>query len=419
MEYRRLGGSGLKVSALSFGAWVTFGNQIDVPEATEIMTACYDGGMNFFDNAEAYARGRAEEIMGAVFKNTGWRRDSYIVSSKVYGGAVEKPGPTQRGLSRKHIFDACHQAIERMNCEYLDLYFCHRPDREVPMEEIVRAMTDLIQQGKVMYWGTSEWSAQEIQEAHGVARQYNLVPPQMEQPEYNMFQRDRFEVEYARLYERIGYGTTIWSPLRSGILTGKYNDGIPDGSRMSLEDYQWLAKRLESEQGKSEIEKTRQLTSIANDLGVTMAQLALAWVLKNPNVSTAITGATKIKHIQDNLAALDVVPKLTDDVMQAIEDILQNKPYEVRRCSSSCAYAACKSGKSGTRLCKNVMAEGISSASFTRSLTAWPITVPSIVNSGLSTPPATYQPIFGCRTYCVRLSCVTLGIATSSVASIR
>jgi voltage-dependent potassium channel beta subunit len=331
MEYRRLGGSGLKVSVLSFGAWVTFGNQIDVPEATEIMAKCYEGGMNFFDNAEAYARGQAEEIMGAVFKNTGWRRDSYIVSSKVFGGAVEKPSPIQRGLSRKHIFDACHQAIERMDCEYLDLYFCHRPDREVPMEEVVRAMSDLVQQGKVMYWGTSEWSAQEIQEAYGVARQYNLVPPQMEQPEYNMFQRERFEVEYARLYERIGYGSTIWSPLASGILTGKYNDGIPDGSRMALESYSWLAKRLETDEGKAQIEKTRQLTGIAGDLGASMAQLALAWVLKNPNVSTAITGATKIKHIEDNLAALDVLPKLTDDVMQAIEDILQNKPHEVRR----------------------------------------------------------------------------------------
>ena len=220
MEYRRLGGSGLKVSALSYGAWVSFSTQLGVEGAQEIMTYCYDNGVNFFDNAEVYARGDAETIMGEVFKRTGWRRDSYIVSSKVFGGAIDNPGPTQRGLSRKHIFDACHQAMERLNVDYLDLYFCHRPDRDVPMEEVVRAMTDLINQGKVMYWGTSEFTAQELMEAHSVARQYGLIPPTMEQPQYNMFHRERFEVEYNRLYSEIGLGTTIWSPLASGVLTG-------------------------------------------------------------------------------------------------------------------------------------------------------------------------------------------------------
>ncbi|MEM9951853.1 MAG: aldo/keto reductase [Chloroflexota bacterium] len=326
MKYRRLGSSGLKVSVLSYGAWVTFSKQLGVEGAEEIMTMCYENGVNFFDNAEVYERGAAEEVMGKVFNKVGWRRDSYIVSSKVIGGAVPNPAPTQRGLSRKHIFDACHQAMERLQVDYLDLYFCHRMDPEVPMEEIVRAMTDLIRQGKVMYWGTSEWTAQEIMEAYSVARQYGLVPPQMEQPQYNMFHRERFEKEYARLYQEIGYGTTIWSPLASGILTGKYNDGIPDGSRMSLDGYEWLRKRLESEEGQAQLEKVRQLTTIAQDLGGTMAQLALAWTIKNPNVSTTITGATKISQIEDNLKAVELVEKLDDDVMDTIEDILDNKP---------------------------------------------------------------------------------------------
>jgi len=329
MEYRRLGSSGLKVSALSYGAWVSFSTQLGVEGAQEIMTLCYDNGMNFFDNAEVYARGEAETIMGEVFKRAGWRRDSYIVSSKVFGGAVEKPSPIQRGLSRKHIFDACHQAMERLNVDYLDLYFCHRPDREVPIEETVRAMTDLIRQGKVMYWGTSEWSAQELMEADSVARQYGLVPPTMEQPQYNMFHRERFEIEYERLYSEIGLGTTIWSPLASGILTGKYNDGIPDGSRMSLDSYSWLKERLLSDEGQAQLAKVRELTQIAKDLGASMAQLALAWTLKNPNVSTTITGATKTSQVEDNLGALKLVDQLTDDVMQTIEEVLDNKPVRV------------------------------------------------------------------------------------------
>lgn len=326
MEYRRLGSSGLQVSVLSYGAWVSFSNQLGVDAAKEIMTTCYDAGMNFFDNAEVYAKGEAETIMGEVLKQTGWRRDSYLVSSKVFGGAVDNPSPIQRGLSRKHIIDACHQAMERLNVDYLDLYFCHRPDPEVPIEETVRAMSDLIAQGKVLYWGTSEWSAQEIMQAYSVARQYNLVPPTMEQPQYNMLTRERFEIEYGRLYDEIGLGTTIWSPLASGILTGKYNNGVPDDSRMALESYSWLRDRLMSDEGQAAVAKVRELTTIAEEMGASMAQLALAWAIKNPNVSTAITGATKLHQIKDNLGAIDIARQLTDDVMEKIEGVLDNKP---------------------------------------------------------------------------------------------
>lgn len=327
MEYRRLGKSGLKVSALSFGAWVTFGNQYDVDEALEIMSAAYDRGCNFFDNAEVYAKGRAETIMGEALQKSGWRRDSYIVSSKVFGGAVDNPSPIQRGLSRKHIYDAAYQAIERLQSGYLDLYFCHRPDPEVPMEEIVRAMTELIQRGDVLYWGTSEWSAQEITEAYAVARQYHLIPPTMEQPQYNMFTRYRFENEYARLYDpaTIGMGTTIWSPLASGVLTGKYNDGVPDDTRIHLPGYEWLKERVLSDEGQARIAKVRELTTIADEIGTSMAKLAIAWCLKNPNVSTVITGASRVSQVEENFETLAVADQLTDDVMQKIEDVLQNK----------------------------------------------------------------------------------------------
>lgn len=327
MEYRRLGKSGLKVSALSFGAWVTFGQQYGVDEALEIMAAAYDRGCNFFDNAEAYAKGQAETIMGEALKKSGWRRDSYIVSSKVFGGAVQDPSPIQRGLSRKHVYEAAYQAIERLQCDYLDLYFCHRPDPEVPMEETVRAMTELINRGDVLYWGTSEWSAQELMEAYAVARQYDLIPPTMEQPQYNMFHRYRVENEYERLYheDTIGLGTTIWSPLASGLLTGKYNNGIPDDSRANVEGYGWLKERFQSDEAKAQIEKVQKLVPIADDLGVTMPKLALAWCLKNPNVSTVITGASRVSQVEENFETLDVVEKLTDDVMEAIEAVLDNK----------------------------------------------------------------------------------------------
>ncbi len=326
MEYRRLGKSGLKVSVLSFGSWVTFKNQADVDDAVAMMKAAYDAGVNFFDNAEVYAHGQSEIIMGKALKKLGWARDSYTVSSKVMFGAVPNPKPTQRGLSRKHIYEACHQAMERLQVDYLDLYFCHRPDPEVPIEEVVRAMTELVQQGKVFYWGTSEWSAQQLMEAYGVARQYNLIPPTMEQPQYNMFHRYRFEVEYGRLYETIGLGTTIWSPLASGLLTGKYNNGIPADSRMNLKGYEWLRNMLESEEGQARLQKVRELVPIAEELGTTLPKLALAWCIKNPHVSTVITGASRVSQVEENMQALDVVPQLTDDVMEKIEAVLDNKP---------------------------------------------------------------------------------------------
>ena len=326
MEYRRLGKSGLQVSLLSIGSWVTFSNQVNVNNAVEIMTAAYDGGMNFFDNAEAYAAGQSELIMGEALKKTGWRRDSYIVSSKVYWGSVSGPKPTQIGLGRKHVTEACHQALQRLQVEYRDLDFCHRPDPTVPVEETVRAMSDLVTQGKVLYWGTSQWAGSQIMEAYATARQYNLVPPTMEQPEYNMFSRERVEVDYARLYREIGLGTTIWSPLASGILTGKYNDGIPEGSRLTLKGYEWLRDRVSSEDGQAKLEKVRQLSKLAAELGISMPSLALAWCAKNPNVSTVITGASRVEQVYDNLKALDALPLLTADVMQKIEDILGNKP---------------------------------------------------------------------------------------------
>ena len=326
MEYRRLGNSGLKVSALSLGSWVTFKNQLDVNLAVECMAAAYDAGCNFFDNAEIYAHGQAEIIMGQALKKLGWRRDSYVVSSKAYRGAVPNPKPTQRGLSRKHIVEACYQALERLQLDYLDLYYCHRSDLEVPIEETVRAMTELIQRGHILYWGTSEWSAQQLMEAYGVARQYNLIPPTMEQPQYHMFHRARVEEEYGRLYDTIGLGLTTWSPLDSGILTGKYNDGIPDDSRMALPAYAWLGDFLNSEEGQRRVQKTRELAPIAADLGTTMANLALAWCLKNPNVSSVITGASRVSQVEANMKAIALLPQLTDDVMARIDSVLGNKP---------------------------------------------------------------------------------------------
>jgi voltage-dependent potassium channel beta subunit len=326
MEYRRLGNSGLPVSALSYGSWVTFSNQLAVDAALEAMTLAYDAGVNFFDNAEVYALGKSETIMGEALKKVGWPRDSYIVSSKVFWGSVPDAKPTQRGLSRKHIVEACHQALGRLQLDYLDLYFCHRPDATVPTEEIVRTMSDLIHQGKILYWGTSEWPATLIMEAYGLARQYNLVPPTMEQPEYSMLARERVEKEYDYLYKSIGLGTTTWSPLASGVLTGKYNNGIPEGSRATLDGYDWLRQNIESEEGQKQVAKARQLTEVADDLGVPLARLALAWCLKNPNVSTVITGASRPSQVTDNLQALELLPQLTDDVMERIETILDNKP---------------------------------------------------------------------------------------------
>jgi voltage-dependent potassium channel beta subunit len=323
MEYRRLGRAGLKLSALSFGSWVTFHHQLDDRAASECMTLAYDAGVNFFDNAEVYAEGQAETIMGAVLARTGWPRDTWCVSSKVYWGGDL---PTQRGLHCKHVVEACHAALRRLRVEYLDLYFCHRPDLETPIEETVHAMDTLIRQGKVLYWGTSEWSAQQIQQAHGVARERDLTPPTMEQPQYNMLHRDRVEREYHRLYDEIGLGTTTWSPLASGVLTGKYASGVPAGSRMTLPDYRWLGERLASPEGQANLERARRLAPIAREIGISMAQLAIAWCLTNPRVSTVILGASSTEQLRENLAALDAVPLLVPEVLERIETVLANRP---------------------------------------------------------------------------------------------
>ena len=324
MEYRRLGKSGLQVSALSLGSWLTFGKQIDDSTAEKNMHLAYDNGVNFFDNAEAYANGESERVMGKILKNSGWDRSTFVVSSKVFWGGDK---PNQKGLSRKHVVEACNAALQRLQVDYLDLYFCHRPDIATPVEETVRAMHDLITQGKVLYWGTSEWSAQEIMEAYSVARQYNLIPPTMEQPQYNMFHRERVEKEYRKLYEVAGMGTTIWSPLASGLLTGKYNNGVPEHSRAAEhDDLNWLRERLTGEEAQQQIEKVKQLEQVAKDLGTTTTLLALAWCLKNPHVTTVITGASKAEHVKENMKAIDVLQKLDAAVMERIEQILDNKP---------------------------------------------------------------------------------------------
>lgn len=319
MEYRNLGTSGLKISALSLGAWVTYGGQVGEEVAFECMTAAYEAGVNFFDNAEAYAGGQAEVVMGNVIKRTGWKRSDLVISTKIFWGG---DGPNDTGLSRKHLIEGTNASLGRLQMDYVDLIFCHRPDLYTPIEETVWAMNQILNQGKAFYWGTSQWSAQQILEAHAFARQEHLVPPLMEQPEYNMFHREKVEHEYALLYENIGLGTTIWSPLDSGILTGKYNEGIPEESRIALEGYEWLKEQLTQEK----IEKVRKLTPIAEGLGCSMAQLALAWCLKNPYVSTVITGASKPEQVDENMKALDYVEKLDNETMDRIEKILDNKP---------------------------------------------------------------------------------------------
>ena len=322
MEYRRLGKSGLPVSELSFGSWITFGNQIDNSVSKELMQVAYDAGINFFDNAEVYANGRSEEVMGEIIQELGWSRDSYIVSSKVFFGTGSQK-PHKRGLHRKHVVEACEQALKRLRVDYLDLYFCHRPDKATPIEETVWSMHNLIQQGKILYWGTSEWSAQEIMEAHMFARQNNLIGPTMEQPQYNMLHRQKFEVEFSQIYKTVGLGTTIWSPLASGLLTGKYKDGIKDDFRFNLEELNWLKERDLVE---DRIARANKVAELAGDLGCSPAQLAIAWCLKNPNVSTVILGASKVYQLEENLKAPEFVDKLTDDVMERIEEILENKP---------------------------------------------------------------------------------------------
>jgi len=323
MEYRRLGSAGLQVSALSYGAWVTFGTQIGEDVAYELMKTAFDAGVNFFDNAEAYAGGQAETIMGKVIQRAGWKRSDLVLSTKIFWGGS---GPNDRGLSYKHIVEGVNAALQRLQTEYVDLVFAHRPDIQTPVEETVRAFNQVIHQGKAFYWGTSEWSASQIMEAYAVARREHLIPPQMEQPQYNMFHRERVESEYAHLYDEIGLGTTIWSPLASGLLTGKYNEGMPKGTRATLEGYEWLRGHFEDEEAVQRIAQVGELLNIADELGVSMAQLALAWTLKNPNISTTITGASKPQQVVENMKAIEVISQLTDDVMEKIEEILDNKP---------------------------------------------------------------------------------------------
>lgn len=323
MKYRRLGQSGLKLSELSLGSWVTFHNQVDIEKAKNLMSLAYDAGVNFFDNAEAYANGQSEIIMGRVIKDLGWSRDSYCVSTKVFWGGNK---PTQRGLSRKHVREACDAALRRMGLDYVDLYFCHRPDTSTPIEETVRAMHELVMQGKVLYWGTSEWTAAQITAAYGLARSLGLTPPTMEQPQYNLFHRQRVEVEYAPCYRDFGLGTTIWSPLASGILTGKYNAGIPKDSRMAVTGYDWLRREIEGEAGEAKLAKVAELQVLARELGMSLAQLAVGWCLTNQNVSTVILGASKPEQLSETLKVTQLVDRLDAEVLEKIEKILGNKP---------------------------------------------------------------------------------------------
>ena len=324
MEYRRLGKSGLQLSVLSFGSWVSFSKQINDKVADELMGLAYDNGVNFFDNAEVYALGESEKMMGRVIKKKKWDRTSYTVSSKAFFGWRGKANkPNQTGNSRKHLMEACNEALQRLQVDYLDLFFCHRPDKNTPVEETVWAMNHLLQQGKILYWGTSEWSGVEIMEAHRVAEKYKLIGPAMEQPQYNLFERHKVEVEYAEIYKNVGLGTTIWSPLASGLLSGKYNDGIPKDSRFALQGFDWLKDRWMVD---DRIKKVKKLSEFAAKLGTTTAALSIAWCIKNPNVSTAILGATRKQQLLDNLKALEVAATLTPEVMEKIESIMKTKP---------------------------------------------------------------------------------------------
>lgn len=324
MEYRRMGKTGLQLSLLSYGSWVTFSKQVDDSASDRLMGIAYDNGINFFDNAESYEGGRSEEMMGRVLSKKNWDRTSYCLSSKVFFGLHGKNNkPNQHGLSRKHITEACNQALKRLQTDYLDLYFCHRPDKESPMEEIVWTMNILLQQGKILYWGTSEWSAAEIMEANAVAKELGLIGPAMEQPQYNLFERTKVERDYNPIFRNPGLGLTTWSPLASGLLTGKYNHSIPEGSRLALENYAWLKDRMMQEE---KLDKVRQLISIANDLSTSVGILSIAWCIHNPNVTTTILGATKAAQLTENLKALEIYPQLTPEIMAAIDDIMGNRP---------------------------------------------------------------------------------------------
>ena len=324
MEYRYMGRSGLQLSVLSFGSWVSFHKQIDDSVADELMGIAYDQGINFFDNAEVYALGESEKMMGRVLKKKNWDRTSYTVSSKAFWGWRGKQNkPNQTGLSRKHLVEACHEALQRLQMDYLDLYFCHRPDKQVPIVETVWTMHNLIQQGKILYWGTSEWSGVEIMEAHRAAAQHGLIAPVVEQPQYNLLERNKMENEFLMVFKTVGMGTTIWSPLASGLLSGKYNEGIPEGSRFGLTGFDWLRDRWMKE---DMLNKVRALAALAKELGISMAQLSIAWCIKNPNVTTAILGATRKEQLMENLGALEAVQKLDEGVMKRVDEIVQTKP---------------------------------------------------------------------------------------------
>lgn len=323
MEYRRLGKSGLLLSELSLGSWVTFGHQVGENIAEDCMKLAYENGVNFFDNAEAYASGKSEEVMGKVLKKMGWDRTSYVISTKVFWGGKL---PNQIGLSKKHIIEACNNSLKRMQQEYVDLFFCHRPDKNTPIEETVRAMQVLINQGKILYWGTSEWSAQEIMEAYSVARQYGLTPPTMEQPQYNMFHRQRVEVEYSKLYSEIGLGTTIWSPLASGILSNRHFEGIAKDSRFELPNMEWLKERFMSDEGQANLLKAKKLNDFAIELGISLPQLAIVWCLKNKNVSTVMLGASKLEQLKETIKSNEYQQVITLEIDKKLEEILTNKP---------------------------------------------------------------------------------------------
>jgi len=322
MKYRKLGKSGLKISELSFGSWVTFNKQVDSNLAERMFGTCFDAGVNFFDNAEGYEAGESEVVMGKALSALNRPRDSYCVSSKVFFGSNKKPSPTQIGLSKKHVTEACHQALKRLQVDYLDLYFCHRADPDTPIGETVWAMHNLITQGKILYWGTSEWKAEEITEAYEFAEKNHLSPPTMEQPQYNLLDRKRFEIEYKPIFEKYGMGTTTWSPLASGSLTGKYLEGIPEGSRASLEGYEWLKNSMvDSERGKDRMKKVASLVPIANEMGVNLSNLAIAWCLLNENVSTVILGASKIEQLEENLKSTEVLSLFDEGILNKLSAI--------------------------------------------------------------------------------------------------
>jgi len=322
MEYNNLGKSGLKVSRLSLGSWLTFGKFIEDGIAEKLMHYAYNEGVNFFDNAEIYARGQSELVMGKILKKSNWSRDSFIVSSKVFFGSGGQL-PTQKGLNRKHVFEACHQALNRLQVDYLDLYFCHRPDKSTPIEETVWSMHNLITQGKILYWGTSEWSAQEIMEAHMFAKQNHLIGPIVEQPEYNMFARKKVEVEFGQLYKGVGLGTTIWSPLASGVLTEKYLSKFPKGTRLGADGLEWLKEKNLTE---DRLEKVKSLHELAKEIGLSLPKMSLIWCLKNRDVSTVILGASKLSQLKENLSSIEDIEMVNESVMERIHTILDNTP---------------------------------------------------------------------------------------------